>query len=730
MRQSVAKAAMAITPPTRIVEGPLSPCYNGAMRKTAPALLAILLLAACGGTPAKPTDFNLLLVTIDTLRPDRLSCYSQKFVQTPQADSLAARGVLFERAFSHAPLTLPSHTNILLGATSSAHGVDDNGKCVVPREFPSMAKTLKAGGYTTGAFVSAFPLDSRFGLNEGFDVYDDKYPSRAAAALDYPERPAGQTVAAALAWLSAQRGKWFLWVHLFDPHAPYSPPEPYATRYAGDPYSGEAAYADEALGELLRAVDARGETGRTLFILTADHGESLGEHGEMTHGYFAYNSTIWVPLIVAGPGLSASRVKDAAGHVDIFPTACDLLGLETPPSLHGRSLRPLLEGRSRKPRPIAFEAMEGYLHKGAAPLRGLIDGGMKYFDSPLPELYDLRTDFDEKSDLSPGAGLGPYKKKLAAKLAADASPLRDQAVRRTDRETTERLRSLGYTAAPAAPPRKDFGPADDLKTLLPFERKLVEAAGAAKAGDPARGAALLEELVRARPDFARAYVQLAELHFAEGRTEAYLQTLERGAQANPGDFTTVSTFGRALVEQGLLDRAVEVLGRALGIFDQDADVWGALAEAHWKKGDGEKAFSCFQTALGLAPGDAVINGNLGNFYVARGVKTRNIEDIRASFAYFERALAVDPSLASVHNGLGGAHKINGNAAEAIASWERAAALDPNYDLPVYNLGLAFLEQGDKAKALGLFRRYLDIKGPAVSDEERREVDSLIERCRR
>ena len=700
------------------------------MRTPTPALLALCLLAASCRAAAKPTDFNLLLVTIDTLRPDRLSCYSPKYVQTPQADGLAARGVLFERAFAHAPLTLPSHANILLGATSSAHGVDDNGKCVVPREFPNMAKTLKAGGYTTGAFVSAFPLDSRFGLNEGFDVYDDTFPSRAANVLDYPERPAGKTAAAALAWLSARRGKWFLWVHLFDPHAPYAPPEPYATRYAGDPYSGEAAYADEALGELLRAVDARGETGRTLVILTSDHGESLGEHGEMTHGYFAYNSTIWVPLIVAGPGLAASRVKDAVGHVDIFPTVCDLLGLETPPSLHGRSLRPLLAGRSRKARPIVFEAVEGYLHKGAAPLRGLIDGGMKFFDSPVPELYDLRTDFDEATDLAPRTDLAPYRKKLAAKLSEGASPLRDQAVRRTDRETTERLRSLGYTAAPAAPPKKDFGPADDLKTLLPYEQKLVEAAGAAKAADPARSAALLEELIRARPDFARAYVQLAELQFAQGRTDAYLRTLERGAQANPGDFTTVSAFGRALVEQGFLDRGIEVLGRALGLFDRDADVWGALAEAYWKKGDDEKAFGCFQTALGLAPGDAVINGNLGNFYVARGLKTRNAEDVRASFAHFERALATDPSLASVHNGLGGARKLTGNMAGAIASWERAVAIDPDYDLPVYNLALAYLEQGDKAKALDLFRRYLAIKGTGIADEERREVESLIERCRR
>ena len=698
------------------------------MRHPRAVLLGLCLLL--GAASARAADLNLLLITVDTLRPDRLSCYSPKYVRTPRIDDLAARGILFERAFAHAPLTLPSHTNILLGTTSPAHGVDDNGKCVVPREFPNLAKVLKAGGYATGAFVSAFPLDSRFGLNEGFDVYDDKYPARAAAALDYPERPAEKTVAAALGWLSEQRGKWFLWIHLFDPHAPYLPPEPYATRFANDPYSGEVAYVDEALGKLLRAIDEKGETGRTLFVLTSDHGESLGEHGEMTHGYFGYNSTVRVPLIIAAPGMTASRVKDYVSHVDIFPSVCELLGLEKPPSLHGQSLRPLLEGKTRKAQPIYFEALEGYLHRGAAPLRGMIDGGKKYIDSPIPELYDLQKDFDETTNLASRTDLAPYKKRLEGKLTRDASPLQAQAVRKTDKETTERLRSLGYASASATPPKKNYGPEDDLKTLLPLEQKLVMAGQLAKENKPAESAHLLEELIQTRKDFARAYAQLAELYFAQGRTDAFLDTLARGVRTNPGDFTTVSSFGIALVEQGLFDRGIEVLGRALALFDQDANIWGSLGEAYWKKGDYEKAFEHFRTAVALAPGDAIINGNLGNFYVAWGLKTRNSEYVKRSYAHFEAAIATDPSLASVHNGLGGAWKIAGNTAEAITSWEKAVALDPNYDLPVYNLAVAYLETGDKTRALAFCRKYLSIRGTAITEEERRDIESLIERCKR
>lgn len=692
-------------------------------------LAAAALASSCSG-PAQPKDLNVLLVTIDTLRPDRLSCYSPKYVQTPRIDALAARGVLFERAFSHAPLTLPSHASILLGATPLSHGADDNGMRVVPRGLPSLPKTLKAAGYVTGAFVSAFPLDTRFGLNEGFDVYDDKYPARAAAALDFPERSAEKTIAAALDWLAAQNGRWFLWVHLFDPHAPYAPPEPYATRFANDPYSGEVAYVDETLGKLLGAIDSRGESGRTLVVLTADHGESLGEHGEMTHSYFAYNSTLWVPLVVSAPGLKAARIKDLVSHEDIFPTVCDLVGLEKPAGLPGRSFLPLLEGRTRKARPVYFEALEGYYHRGAAPLRGVIAGSLKFMDSPVPELYDLGPDFDESRNLASTTDLAPYRKILEKTMAGETATSTGRSARLADRETAERLRSLGYASGPPAPAKRAYGPADDLKTLLPVEQKLVQAGQLARDGKPEESIRLLEGLIKARPDLTRAYAQLAELQFSLGQKDAHLRTLEQGARANPGDFTMVSAHGIALVEHGDLGRAIEVLDRSVALFDQDPNVWGALAEAYWKTGEFEKADEDFRKALALAPGDAIINGNYGNFSVAWGLKARKADLVKRSFSYFETALATDPSLASVYNGLGGAWKLVGDTPKAIASWEKAVALDPSYDLPVYNLGLALLETGEKTRALDLFRKYLVLKGASITPEEKRDVRSLIDQCRR
>jgi arylsulfatase A-like enzyme/Flp pilus assembly protein TadD len=705
---------------------------RSSLRPLVIVLVAAAALASACRVPAPPKDLNVLLVTIDTLRPDRLSCYGSKYLQTPKIDRLAARGVLFERAFAHAPLTLPSHASILLGSTPLAHGADDNGMRVVPRGVPSLPKTLKAAGYATGAFVSAFPLDTRFGLNEGFDIYDDKYPARAAHALDSPERPAEKTLATARDWLASRErnSRWFLWIHVYDPHSPYAPPEPYATRFSSDLYSGEVAYVDDTLGRLFDAIDDRGETGRTLVVLTADHGESLGEHGEMTHGYFAYNSTIWVPLVIAVPGLPSSRVRDLVGHEDIFPTVCDVLGLPAPPDLPGRSFRPVLEGRPRTARPVYFEALEAYYHRGAAPVRGVIDGAMKFVASPIPELYDLENDFGEERNLAAGKDLTRYQRILERTMAGEIAARRGQAARLYDRDTAERLRSLGYASGPPGPARKDFVAADDVKTLLPFEQKLVQAGQLAKEGKSEESVRLLEDLIKARPDFTWAYAELAELENSLGRKDGYLRAFERGAAANPADFTLRSAYGIALVKHGDLGRAIEALGHALALFDGDPNVWASLAEAYWKTGDFEKAEDHFQKAVAMAPSDAIINGNLGNFLVAWGLKTRNADLVKRSFAYFDTALATDPSLASVHNGLGGAWKIAGDTAKAVSSWEKAAALDPAYAFPVYNLALAALEQGDKARALALFRKYLGLQGSAISPDERREVESLIAECRK
>jgi tetratricopeptide (TPR) repeat protein len=694
------------------------------------ASLAALIVIAGGAAPfAAAADDNVLLVTIDTIRTDRLSCYGSKFVQTPRIDGLAAHGALFERAFAHAPLTLPSHTNILLGLTPLAHGVNESNKSIVPGEFTTLAELLKKSGYATAAFVSAFPLDSRFGLTRGFDVYDDAYPSKPAAGEAYSERSAGKTVAAALRWLSGRKEKWFCWVHLWDPHMPYAPPEPYASRFETDPYSGEVAYVDAELGKLLDEV-AKGEgLADTLVVLTGDHGEALGEHGETGHGYFAYNTTIRVPLIIAGPGTEALRVKETVSHVDIFPTVCEVLGLDKPPTLHGESLAPFLRGKTVKARPIYFESLEANLNRGWAPIRGIIAEGKKFIDSPIPELYDLEKDLGEETNMAPGTDLRTFRKVLEDKMKRDASPVRDEAVRRIDRETRERLRSLGYASSAGGPVSKSYGPADDLKTLLPLEQKVMLAARLEIEGRVAESVKLLEDVIAARKDYGRAYDQLFRLYRSRGLIDDGLAVLERAYAANPANYVIVSGYGVVLVQNAKTAKGIEVLEKSLGLFDRDAEVWTNLGIAYARQGDFGRAAQDFARALEIDPNDPSINDDAGAFYFTKAVKDKNAEDLRKSKEYFEKAVTADPALASAYNGLGGVLKIMGRTDDAVRNWEKAHELDPQFAFPVYNLALAYLEKGEKAKAYEQCQTYLIIRGKNITLEERNEINALIQKCR-
>jgi arylsulfatase A-like enzyme/Flp pilus assembly protein TadD len=692
-------------------------------------ILGILIGALPAAARAAPGDKNVLLITIDTLRPDRLSCYSPKYVQTPVIDALAARGVLFERAFAHDPMTLPSHTNILLGTTSLVHGVNENGRSVVPKGLMTLAEWLKGKGYATAAFVGSFALDSRFGLNRGFDHYDDHYPSKPEPGQDYAERRTDKTIAAALEWLSTRKDKWFCWIHIWDPHYPYTPPEPYAAKFAKDPYSGEVAFVDASLEKLLTMPEPMGWRDKTVIILTGDHGESLGEHGELTHSYFAYNSTIWVPLIVSGPGMKEARIRENVSHVDIFPTVCDLLGLAKPRGLQGESLAPFLAGKSRKAVPIYFEALEASLNNGWAPLRGIIDAGKKYIDSPIPELYSLETDFDEKINLAPLTDLAPYKKRLADVQTA-AVKAASQSTGTVDRESRERLRSLGYLVAPLAQRKSAYGPQDDLKTLLPLRLKVEEASRLENAGKIGEGARILEEVIQARKDFHVAYVNLARLLRAQGKANDALRVLQRGYNANPDNYSFVSAFGIELVKGGKYKSGIDVLQKAVGMFEKDAEVWNSLGLASWKAGSPEKGLEYTQKALDLAPKDAIYNDNMGSLNVVLSQKTKDPELLKKAVGHFKTAMAADPGLASVYNGLGGALSLQGDTDGAIANWEKAIKLQPNYEFTVYNLAYAYFEKGDKTRALVFYRRYLDLKGVNLMPQERQEIEAMIEKCKK
>lgn len=679
---------------------------------------------------APPKTFpNLLLITIDTLRPDRVSCYTDRFLRTPNIDSLAEKGVVFERAFAHVPITLPSHASILLGLTPPRHGVRDNARFRVKPELTTLAEFLKAQGFSTGAFVGAFPLDSRFGLNQGFDYYDDAFPTQPALPFTFSERRAEVVVNAAIKWLAEQPGPWFGWLHLWDPHAPYLPPEAYLSRFKDDPYSAEVAYVDDQLGRLFSFLAERKEIAETIIILTADHGESLGEHGEITHSYFAYNSTLWVPLIISGPGIKPGRTADFVSHIDLFPTVCDLLELKKPAFLEGVSLQPLLQGKKREMRPIYIESLDAYLNRGCAPLQGLISDGKKFLDLPVPELYDLNRDFDEKNNLAPQVDLKPYRQKLREMMAKMPEAGEVSATRPVDQATLRRLQSLGYIVSTQPQTKKSYGPEDDLKNFLPIQQKLERAIIFHDLEKKEEAVELLQQVISQRKNFSSAYIYLAHIYYSQGKVQEALQVLAEAFRLNPLDHSLAAAYGLFLVRERRYDEAIKVLEQAVNLYEEDPDVWDQLGIAFWRKGDYERARGAYEKALSLDPTHALVLSNLGALCISLYFQNKEANQLKQAISYFEKAASLDPRLNLAFRGLGMSYKLSGESEKAVEAWKKAIVADPEDDFSHFNLGLALLELGKKEQALPYFEKYLELRGPSLTPAEREKVEDLIRQCR-
>ncbi len=437
----------------------------GAVFVLAPLLAAVALgLGGCDAGDAGGVRFprarHLLLVTLDTTRADRLGCYGYPSAETPTLDRLAATGVRFATAYTSAPVTLPAHASILTGRYPPAHGVRDNGKFSLSEEAVTLAEILRDAGFQTGAFVSAVVLARMFGTAQGFEHYDDRSINTRVADHGIQDRPANYTTDAAIEWLSgldlaAQR--IFLWVHYFDPHLPHIPPEPFRSRHA-DPYDAEIAFADSEVGRLLDYLGQVGAAGDVLVVVMSDHGESLGEHGEVTHGIFVYDATVRVPLILAHPSLPAGRVvTDPVSVVDVMPTVLRLLGVAAP-AADGQDLTPLLAsasppgaaaGRAPAARSIYVESEYGHHSLGWAPLYGVRRGRYKLIDAPRSEIYDLEHDPGELSDLSPA--LAPVKGALAPeleRLKTAGGTARASAPAVLDDVSRQALEALGYMDSP------------------------------------------------------------------------------------------------------------------------------------------------------------------------------------------------------------------------------------------------------------------------------------------
>jgi arylsulfatase A-like enzyme/Tfp pilus assembly protein PilF len=656
--------------------------------------LALLLLFACSRaeTPAPTeTSSDIILVTIDTLRADSTGFGGNARVKTPFLDSVAARGAVFANAHAHNVVTLPSHANILTGRYPFQHGIRDNAGFVLEPRFETIATALKRAGYTTGAFVGAFPLDKRFGLNQGFDVYDDNY-GKGQASFDFTvqERRADAVLQAASKWWSANAGrKRFLWVHVYDPHAPYAAPEPFASEYRDAPYLGEIAYVDHVLQASLQPL----LTPQTLVVITADHGEALGDHGERTHGLFAYESTLKVPLLVAGPGIAARKVTEAARHIDIAPTILESAGASIK-DLPGVSL---LHPASRE---TYFEALSASLNRGWAPLTGILRDDVKYIDLPIAELYDLGSDAREERNVADDRrrDVDAARKVLRPMLAAAAST----GTRNVSAETLANLRSLGYVAG-NAPIRANYTAADDPKNLVHLDNKMHDAVIAFERGRPQEALALAQEIVQERGDMTAGREMLALMLRQNYRLDEAIAELERlCAQPMATDDNRIQ-LALLLSETGRASRAVELLTPHASSTNPDIiNAYGvALADASRT----DAALAQFRRALQLDPNNAPAMQNIG-------IAALRANDVAAAQQNLNAALALNERLPLAWNALGVVRARNNDLAGAVDAWKRAVALDPRQYDALFNIGVVTFRAGKTADARAALTRFVETAPPS------------------
>jgi len=664
--------------------------------------LILLLTLSLQAESAKP---NILIITLDTTRADRLGCYGDKLAKTPTLDALAAGGALFTQAHAHVPLTLPSHAVLLSGQLPSTLKTPVNG-IALSAGFPTLATHLAARGYATRAVVGAVILNREYGLARGFAAYDDRMPI-AANGKRAEERTANDVTSAALEAMKGIKSPFFLWVHYYDPHYQYRPPAPHASRFRGDPYRGEIAYMDSAIAALLNALRRGGLLDNTLIAVAGDHGEGLSQHGEKQHGVFLYEDTLRVPLMLHWPGKIAPRQKIEAlcGLADVASTILDLLGEGSLPRSDGLSLKPLLDGGTTAPRSVYIESYHGAFTYGWAPLRGLMTNQWKYIEAPRPELYDWRISEEKNLYADRRDDVRAAKKQLqrfAVDLSATLRPSREM-----NDETRQQLMSLGYlTSAGITQPG-----ALDPKDVIGIEEELAGAKEALDAGDVRRGIRILERIVTRNPQNIPALSMLGIAYMNSGAYENARSCFERETHYRPEMAGSHLNLGTAYKRLGKPDLAIREYEKALSLSPRDADAAVNLARTHRERGASSDARRVLNAGFAAGAESADMHFELGLL----DLKEANWEGARVAFA---KAAALDPNRQDAQVNLGKLAWQSGRVDEAITAYRRASRIAPRNSTYLAALGSLYLNgKNDLQQALEFYRQAVSVdpSGPAAGD---------------
>lgn len=684
------------------------------MRKGVLAALSVLALAAVfvwqrglPGGSSRPR--SVLLISVDTLRADHLGSYGYRAAATPVMDALAARGLRFTQATTTVPLTLPAHTSLLTGTFPTYHGVRDNGGFYVEDSLTTLAETLKGRGFRTGGFIGAFVLDRRWGIAQGFDHYYDDFDLskfEMAAGLDAAQRPGTDVVDHALGWLAEDRVRpFFAWVHLYDPHSPYQPPEPFRSRFPATlqgAYDGEIAETDAQIGRLLAALKDSGQLDSTLVVVVGDHGESLGDHGEQQHGFFIYDAALHIPLIVAGPGVPVKAVTEQVRIVDVMPTVLDLLGLPVPDGVQGQSLMPL--GRGEALDLLAYsETYYPRYHYGWSELTSVRDGRFKFIAAPRRELYDLTADPGETTDLSAANprmadALERALRDLATRTATTAVAQQPRAL---DAETEQRLRALGYVGGSVSRAALVDKPRPDPKDTIRLYNLLKRAAQDSVDGKLDDGIAKVREVLAADPDVIEAYTMLGNMHTKARRLPEAIAAYQRALAVDPEHQGAAWSLALAYKEAGKEDEAKAGFERVLQLDPRGARPLYQLATIAMGKRD-------FAGAAALLEKGLTLDADRAAFLVKLGEARIELQQLDAAERALTEAIAIKADQPMAHYNLALVYEARANPQGAVAEYEAEIRNSPKLPQPHFNLAKLLAAAGRRAEAVTHFRTAVDL----------------------
>jgi arylsulfatase A-like enzyme/Tfp pilus assembly protein PilF len=652
---------------------------------------------------------NCLIVTFDTTRADAIGSYGNMNASTPNLDRMADAGVLFQRCMTVAPITLPSHTSILTGQYPTTHGARNNGTHHVPEDVITIAEQLSDNGFATGAVISALVLDSRYGLDQGFDFYDDNLANAEKAPMFmFRETKAADTAQRAIKFLKERNGeRWFLWVHFFDPHANYAPPQVFLDKANGDPYDGEIAYADSGLGEIMQFLQKTRQLDETLVVMTADHGDSMGEHGESTHGMFVYDATTHVPLIMKHPALAQGmRVNGTVSSVDITPTVLDLLDIKAQTDFDGISfaseIRPGKKGVVSRP-PVYQEAMNPYYNHGWSSIRAVRDDQARYIKSPIAEFYDMFRDPNELNNLLPGAETQArsYIETIDSYLADGEKDSKGDDIKSLDPEMRAALAELGYVWSDDEDMLEEHGgELADPKTKVEMWEKSQHANNLVRADMLDEAELLLKEILAEDPGAILSRSALAGIFIKTERLEDAYKLL---AETSMMKGARNSVFLRLCVVDRKLENGQwkEHLAAAKQMNPRDPLPW--VREGDWLQNDGKSdaAIVAYTTALEIDERSAKALVGIGNIEHRRG-------NNKEAWTAFEKSIEYDPIAFEAWYNLGVVAESMGDSNKALGYYDKALELQENHLLTLVNVGNLLMHDRQFGKSAEYYQKALAV----------------------